>query len=72
MEEIVKYKTRKMYSKSRKGYVTLSDIKEAVQEGKTVKVTDYNGNDITATTLSKVVALTETTVTDLETLINRG
>jgi polyhydroxyalkanoate synthesis regulator protein len=69
MEEIVKYKNRKMYSRGQGKYVTLSHIKSQLQDGKAVKVTDHLGNDITATILKKVVGLTETSVNQLTTLI---
>jgi polyhydroxyalkanoate synthesis regulator protein len=72
MEEIVKYKNRKLYSRTSKRYVNLTDIKEMVQEKKTVVVTDFNGSDITSVTLAKVVALTDASVNELETIITNN
>lgn len=69
MEEIVKYKNRKMYSKGQGKYVTLSHIKSQLQEGKKVTVTNHLGKDITAEVLKKVVGLTEAPVNELTTLI---
>lgn len=69
MEEIVKYKNRKMYSRTSSKYVKLSEIKDMVQSGKTVLISDFNGRNITSDVLRKVVALTDATVPTLETVI---
>lgn len=72
MEKIVKYKNRKLYSRTSKRYVNLTDIKEFVQEKKVVVVTDYTGQDITAATLAKVVGLTNVSAETLEEVITRN
>lgn len=62
MEEIIKYKNRKLYSRTQKLYITLGDIKTMLKEGKTVTVLDKEtGADITDKTLGKVAALTSAT-----------
>lgn len=54
MEQIIKYKNRKLYSRTQSAYVTLTSIREILQKGKTVQVIDHEGNDITEKTLVKV------------------
>jgi polyhydroxyalkanoate synthesis regulator protein len=72
MEEIVKYPNRKLYSKTQSRYVTLSDIKDVVNEGRLVQVLTKDGKNITAETLKKVVALTDAKTDELEALILRS
>lgn len=70
MEEIVKYKTRKLYSKTERTYTTLNRIKELLQQGKTVVVHDATtGADITDETLRKIAALTTVSAADMKTII---
>jgi polyhydroxyalkanoate synthesis regulator protein len=51
--EITRYKNRKLYSKELGTCVTLADIRELIQtQKKSVRITDFDGTDITAKTLS--------------------
>lgn len=68
--ELVKYKNRKLYDRNLARYATLTQVVEAVRQGKTVKVTDkVTGADVTCEVLSQVVlnklSLTETTLVNL-------
>ena len=55
MMQIKRYKNRKLYAAELSQYVTVDDIKQLVQSGHTVQVTDENGDDITAYTLVQVL-----------------
>lgn len=52
---INRYKNRKLYSKTLRTYVTLSDIRDIIKSGKSVRVTDDENNDITSQTLGQVL-----------------
>lgn len=69
--EITRYKNRKLYSKELGNYVTLADIRDLIQkEKRSVTVTNFDGTDITATTLAQVLALTSNVpVSSLQRLI---
>jgi len=55
MQIIIKYSNRKLYSKTDKGYVTLTDIADKIANGQDVQVTDNKTKeDITNVTLLKV------------------
>jgi polyhydroxyalkanoate synthesis regulator protein len=53
---IVKYKNRKLYNKTDKGYVTIYDITQFIKQGIPVTVTDNVTNyDITSDTLAQCI-----------------
>lgn len=57
--QIVRYKNRKLYSRTHSAYVNLSDIRDIIREGKEVQVTDNESfADITSHTLSQVLTAT--------------
>jgi polyhydroxyalkanoate synthesis regulator protein len=72
--EITRYKNRKLYSKELGTYVTLADIRELIQtQKKSVRITDFDGTDITAKTLTQVLAVTKNVpVSTLQTLIEQS
>lgn len=58
MEQIIKYKNRKFYSRTLNATLTLSQIRDLIKEGKSVQITEYTtGADITAETLTQVLAI---------------
>lgn len=58
MVQIIRYKNRKLYSRTLSTYVTLGDIRDIIKQGKSVQVSDHEGSDITATTLAQVLTVT--------------
>lgn len=66
---IIKYKNRKMYSKTLKSYVTLADIRKMIRDGQQVVVADADGVDITSQTLTKALTGVEVPVNTLTNLI---
>ncbi len=71
MEQIIKYKNRKFYSRSLNATVTLTDIRDLIKEGKSVQVTEHaTGTDITAETLALVLTISgNVPVSTLQSLI---
>lgn len=55
---IKKEKDRKYYDSSKKKYVTLSDLANYLTAGKTIKVIDYQGKDISSQTIVRILAKT--------------
>lgn len=59
MVQIIRYKNRKLYSRTLSTYVTLGDIRDIIKQGKSVQITDKESNsDITALTLAQVLTVT--------------
>lgn len=55
--QIIRYKNRKLYSRTLSVHVTLSDIRDLIKDGKSVQVTDNeSGADITVQTLGQVLS----------------
>lgn len=72
MVQIVRYKNRKLYSRNHSSYVTLSDIRNIIREGKEVQVTDNESfADITAQTLAQVLTTMNVPVSTLRELISK-
>ncbi len=60
MVVIKRYSNRKMYNTESKAYITLDEISNLVQEGQEIQVVDHlTGADITAATMSQVLARQE-------------
>jgi polyhydroxyalkanoate synthesis regulator protein len=63
METIKKFKNRKLYSKTTKGYVTLTYLVDKLRKNESFQVVEHGtNNDITAKTLKQ--ALTTVDLTD--------
>lgn len=71
--QIIRYKNRKLYSKTLSTYVTLTDIRDMIKSGKSVQIVDADSNDITPQTLAQVLASTgNVPVSMLEFLIGKN
>lgn len=56
--QIIRYKNRKLYSRTYSTYVTLADIRDIIREGRAVQVTDFEtSEDITSQTLAQVLTV---------------
>jgi len=56
MNTFTKYKNRKLYSRSAKGYVNLPDILNLVKDGQSVRViTHKTGHDVTTEVLREAI-----------------
>lgn len=57
MRLIKRYSNRKLYDTVNKSYITLTNIQNMVKEGEQIQIIDNeNGEDITAITLSQIIA----------------
>lgn len=62
METIKKFKNRKLYSKTTKGYVTLNYLVDKIKRRESFQVVEHGtNNDITAKTLKQALATVELT-----------
>lgn len=60
METIKKFKNRKLYSKTTKGYVTLNYLVDKIKRNETFQVVEHGTNlDITAKTLKQALTTVE-------------
>ncbi len=60
METIKKFKNRKLYSKTTKGYVTLTYLVDKIKRNESFQVVEHGtNNDITAKTLKQALATVE-------------
>lgn len=60
METIKKFKNRKLYSKTTKGYVTLTYLVDKIKRNESFQVVEHGTNlDVTAKTLKQVLTLVE-------------
>ncbi len=60
MEIILKYKNRKLYSKTKKGYVSLAEIITKIKNDELFQVIDYETNtDVTNQTLKQALINTK-------------
>jgi polyhydroxyalkanoate synthesis regulator protein len=60
METIKKFKNRKLYSKTTKGYVTLTYLVDKIKRNETFQVVEHGtNNDITAKTLKQALSTVE-------------
>lgn len=60
METIKKFKNRKLYSKTTKGYVTLNYLVDKIKRNESFQVVEHGtNNDITAKTLKQALATVE-------------
>ena len=60
METIKKFKNRKLYSKTTKGYVTLTYLVDKIKRNESFQVVEHGTNaDITAKTLKQALATVE-------------
>ena len=60
METIKKFKNRKLYSKTTKGYVTLNYLVDKIKRNESFQVVEHGTNtDITAKTLKQALATVE-------------
>ena len=71
---LVKYANNKMYNSQSSLYVKLGEIKQLIQSGEKVQVTDYTtGEDLTAHVLSQVLTMTGNVNSEsLRLLIEKG
>jgi len=74
MIHVTQYKTRKLYLNTIRRYTNLNELKELVQSGETIEVTDYStGKDVTAHVLSQCLVLTnKTNAAEIADMIRRG
>lgn len=74
MIQLTKYANNKMYSPQHCKHVNLLELKEMLQSGEAVQVTDKTtGEDITAQVLSQVLVMTKNVNAEvLRQLIQRG
>lgn len=62
METIKKFKNRKLYSKTTKGYVTLTYLVDKIKRNESFQVVEHGTNtDITAKTLKQALTTVELT-----------
>ena len=62
METIKKFKNRKLYSKTTKGYVTLNYLVDKIKRNESFQVVEHGTNtDITAKTLKQALTTVELT-----------
>lgn len=62
METIKKFKNRKLYSKTTKGYVTLTYLVDKIKRNESFQVVEHGtNNDITAKTLKQALTTVELT-----------
>ena len=60
METIKKFKNRKLYSKTTKGYVTLTYLVDKIKRNESFQVVEHGtNNDITAKTLKQALTTVE-------------
>lgn len=60
METIKKFKNRKLYSKTTKGYVTLNYLVDKIKRNESFQVVEHGtNNDITAKTLKQALTTVE-------------
>lgn len=60
METIKKFKNRKLYSKTTKGYVTLTYLVDKIKRNESFQVVEHGTNlDVTAKTLKQALATVE-------------
>lgn len=60
MIQIIQYKNHKLYIPTESRYTNLTEIKNFIQSGASVQVTDKpTGNDVTAHILSQVLCMTK-------------
>jgi polyhydroxyalkanoate synthesis regulator protein len=68
--EIHKYsKNRKLYSRVFSRFINLSEVFDLAKQGVVIKVSDDNGNDITAKTLTKAMLTAQFTTQEIASAI---
>lgn len=73
MINITQHENRKLYVPAVHRYTNLTEIKELVQSGEKVTVTDHTGADVTAKILAQVLVKTQNVPVDrLADLIRKG